>query len=160
MEKTLKGSGRLSDEHIDLAQEILKDQFPHIDGFQSPLLAQNHGFIPVPGEGKHFFVNYLEGIQLHHIDDNHWVTSCSIGREVAVHDSRFKLSSSLTHQLASIYRPFVIREEDGEEVDPLVYISPVQQQIVKDDCGAFGIAFAVHVLLGYKLEEVELTKAK
>ena len=46
MEETLKSGGWLTDEHIDLAQEILKDQFPHVDGFQSPLLAQN--------DGKHF----------------------------------------------------------------------------------------------------------
>ena len=53
MEKTLKSGGWLTDEHIHLAQEILKDQFPHVDGFQS-LLAQNDGFVPVQGEGKHF----------------------------------------------------------------------------------------------------------
>ena len=75
--------------------------------------------------------------------------------EVAVYDSRFTggdLSSSLTHELASIYRPLVIREEDGE-VDPhlVVYVPPVEQQIGKDDCEAFAIAFAVHLLLGEKL---------
>jgi len=72
------------------------------------------------------------------------------------------LSSSLTYQLASIYRPLVIREEDGEEVDPhlLVYVPPVQQQIGKDDCGAFAIAFAVHLLLGEKLEEVEFDQSQ
>jgi len=48
IEKTLKSGGWLTDEHIHPAQEILKDQFPHIDGFQSPLLAQNDGFVPVP----------------------------------------------------------------------------------------------------------------
>ena len=95
-----------------------------------------------------FFKCYLEGVQLHHISDDHWVTSCSLGREVAVYDNRFMdgdLSSSLTHQLASINRPLVIREEDGEVVDPhlVVYVTPVQQQIGKD-----------HLLLGEKLEEV------
>jgi len=71
------------------------------------------------------------------------------------------LSSSLTRQLASIYRPLVIHEEDGE-VDPdlLVYVPPVQQQIGKDDCGAFAIAFAVHLLLGEKLEEVEFDQSQ
>lgn len=68
------------------------------------------------------------------------------------------LSSSLTHQLASIYRPLVIREE----VDPhlVVYVSPVQQQIGKDDCGAFAIAFAVHLLLGENWKRLNLTRAK
>ena len=55
MERTLKNGGWLSDEHIELAQEILKDQFPHIDGFQVPLLSENDGFVAVQGEGKYFF---------------------------------------------------------------------------------------------------------
>lgn len=75
---------------------------------------------------------HLEGIQLHHIIDNHWVTTCSIGRKVPVYDSTFNggnLSSPLTHQLASISQPFIIHEEDGEEVDPhlVVYVPPIQQ---------------------------------
>ena len=56
MEKTLKNGGWLSDEHIELAQEILKDQFPNIDGFQSPLLSENDGFVAVQGEGKYLFL--------------------------------------------------------------------------------------------------------
>jgi hypothetical protein len=61
---------------------------------------------------------------------DHWVTSAaSIGREVAVYDSRFKsgeLSLSLTYQLASLYRSLVILEEDGVEVDHhlVVYAPP------------------------------------
>ena len=51
---------------------------------------------------------------------------------------------------------------EGEEVDPhlVVYVPPVQQQIGKDDCGAFAIAFAVHLLLGEKLEEVEFDQSQ
>ena len=103
---------------------------------------------------------HFEGIQIHHINGDHWVTSASIGREVTVYDSRFKgggLSSSLTHQLASLYRPLVTLEEDGVEVDPhlVVYVPPVQQQSGTNDCGAFAIAFAVHLLLGDKLEAAE-----
>ena len=55
MEKTLKSGGWLTDEHIHLAQEILKDQFPHVNGFQSTLLAETDGFVPVQGEGKYYF---------------------------------------------------------------------------------------------------------
>ena len=32
----------------------------------------------------------LEGIQIHHINGNHWITSCSFGREVTVYDSKFE----------------------------------------------------------------------
>ena len=54
MEKILKSGGCLSDEHIELAQEVLKDQFPHVNRFQSPLLSENiiNGFVVVQGEGK------------------------------------------------------------------------------------------------------------
>ena len=145
MEKTLKNGEWLSDDHIELAQEVLKKQFPHVDGLQSPLLAQNDGFVPVEGEGNYCTLRLfiviifiyipvnLEGIQIHHINGNHWITSCSFGREVTVYDSTFvggDLSSSLTHQLSSIYRALVIHEIDGEEVDPhlKVFIPPVQQQ--------------------------------
>ena len=37
----------ICDEHIILAQHILKMQFPNIGGFQSPLLCQNDALIPV-----------------------------------------------------------------------------------------------------------------
>ena len=94
-----------------------------------------------------------------------WITSCSIGGEITVFDSRFTggdLSSSLTHQLSSIYRTLVINEEDGEEVDPYlqVFIPPVQQQSGDNDCGVFVIIFAVHVLLGNKLETVEFDQSQ
>ena len=61
------------------------------------------------------------------------------------------MSSSLTHQLSSIYWTLVIDEEDGEEV---------QQQSGENDCGVFAIAFALHVLLGDKLETVEFDQSQ
>ena len=50
-----------------------------------------------------------------------------------------------------------IREEDGVEVVPpqlVVCVPPVQQRSGINDCGVFAIAFkfAVHLLLGDKLE--------
>ena len=38
MVKTLKSGEWLTDEHIVLAQEVLRNQFPHVDGLQLPLL--------------------------------------------------------------------------------------------------------------------------
>lgn len=52
MEKTLKSGEWLSDEHNELAQEVLKNHFPQVDGLLSPLLTQNDGFVPVQGEGN------------------------------------------------------------------------------------------------------------
>ena len=46
---------------------------------------------------------------------------------------------------------------DWVEVDPHleVFIPPVQQQSGLSDCGIFAIAFAVHLLLGDRVEIVE-----
>ena len=105
------------------------------------------------------------GVQIHHINGDHWVTSCCIGNEVTVYNSKFSggvLSSSLTHQLALIYRSLVVIEEDGEEVDPhiVVHIPPVQQQDGDDDCGVFAIAFALHAILGDDLKNVEFDQSQ
>ena len=81
---------------------------------------------------------------------------------MSLFDSNFRsdLSSSLTHQLAVIYCGLIVREEDGEEVDPYlqIHVPAVQQQIGGNDCGIFAIAFALHSLLGEALETVEFAK--
>ena len=51
MIRNLKNGGWLDDQHIQLAQDLLREQFPTIDGLQSTLLGQNDGFIPVQREG-------------------------------------------------------------------------------------------------------------
>ena len=98
----LRGSW-LNDEHITLALNILRLQFPSIDGFQSLLLAQTGGFA---------LVCLSRAVQIHHIYRNHWRASFSAGSEVALCDSSYSgggLSSSLTHQLASIYKCFITK---------------------------------------------------
>ena len=159
MKDILKSGEWLTDEHIMLSQELLRSQFPQIGGFQSPLLAENDGFSPITDSAMN------DAIQIHHVNQNHWVTSSSIRQQVTVYDSRFSggdLSSSLTHQLALIYRPLIVREEDGEEVDAHldVNIPPVQQQSGLADCGVFAIAFALHTALGHRVPHLEFQQGK
>ncbi len=56
------------------------------------------------------------------------------------------LDSSLTRQLALVYRSLITAEEDVEEIDPhlTVHIPPVQQQRGSSDWGVSAIAFAIH----------------
>ena len=145
----------LTDEHILFSQELLSFQFPQMDGLKLPHLAENDWFSPVQNEA----------IQIHHINRNHWVTSSSICQEVNVYDNRFfggDLSSSLTHQLALIYRLLFTKEEDGEEVDACIdiHIPPVQQQSGRADCGVFAMAFALHTALGHRVPDLEFDQAK
>ena len=53
MARALKNGDWLSDEHIYLAQELIRKQFPNIQGLQSTLLCQNDGFVPIQGEGMY-----------------------------------------------------------------------------------------------------------
>ena len=61
MARALKNGGWLDDDHIYLTQELLRKQFPLIDGLQSTLLCQNDGFVPIQGEGMYKYST----IQLH-----------------------------------------------------------------------------------------------
>ena len=53
MKKVLESDPWLSDEHMQLAQDLLRDQFPHIDGLQSTLLGQTNGYIATHTEGNY-----------------------------------------------------------------------------------------------------------
>lgn len=161
MKKELESGNWLTDEHIALAQVLLKSEYPHIVGFQPTVLSQNDGFVPVRSSS--------ESLQIHHTNGNHWVMSTTIGGEVTVVDSSWHdhLSSSLTHQLAHIYRAFMEDQEDDEddgyegyETSLAVSIPRVQQQGGASDCGLFAIAFAVHILRGDKIEDVEFDQRK
>ena len=123
---------------MNLAQSLLKDQFPHIDGLQTTVLSEKDAFVTQQHEA------------------NHWVTSpSSFRKEVALYDSKYsgKLHPSLTstHQLARIYRSLVNDMDEDGESDPwpelVVKIPEVQQQSGACDCGVFAVAFALHVAL-------------
>ena len=128
MKSILKSGEWLTDEHISFAQDILKKQFPGIDGFQSPLLAQNDSFS----------VEKNKSIQIHHIAGNHWVTSCSFNQEVAVYDSKFTggdLCPSLTKQLAQIYKLFVEKEESMDTSDEESVAWDTDTEVEEDKIG-------------------------
>ena len=104
------------------------------------MLSQNNGFSPVTHES----------VQIHHTGHFHWVTSCSVGGEIQVYDSRFAvgpLSPSLQIQLAQIYRVSVQEEEDVDKI-LTVKVPAVQQQTGKVDYGILAIAFAYHAASG------------
>ena len=146
----------LNDEHVTFAQNLLQQQFPILNGLQTPLLSQNNGFCPVTDES----------IQIHHTGQLHWVTSCSIGGDIQLYDSRFKggdLSSSLQVQLAQIYTTCITKEK-GEEEDVYKFLQievpAVQMQQGETDCGLFVIAFAYHAARGDDLSKIKFHQEK
>lgn len=140
MREDLKRGKQLTDEHVNLAQSILEEQFPSLGGLQNCLFAQNYGFVP----------QNQESVQIHFVDGNHWCVTSSKGDQVRIYDSHMTghLSSSLSHQIAQIYRPLVDTGDDDEDPELIVYKADVQQQVGSTDCGIFAIAFALHLALG------------
>ena len=131
----------LTDEHVSFAQNVLQEQFPTLDGLQSPLLSQTNAFSPV----------IAASVQIHHTGSCHWVTSTSIGREVRIYDSKFKwgkLSASLQIQLATVYELCTEVSPDGDHTLLPVKMASVQQQRGYTSCGLFAIAFAFHAARG------------
>ena len=74
MRKELRNGEQLTDEHINMAQGLLKEEFLFIGGFQNCLLSQTCGFTP----------QEQESIQIHFVAGNHWCVSSSIGKEITV----------------------------------------------------------------------------
>ena len=137
--QNLVGGDWLTDEYMFYAQELLRMQFPTMDGWQSTLLAQNNGFLPAK----------MDAIQIHIVSDSHRVTSARlvgtvtpfVCRKVGSH-----MSSTLTHQLCQVYRTSIC--ESGGNSFLAVNVATVQKQRCSDDCGVFAIVFALHAALG------------
>ncbi len=71
-----------------------------------------------------------------------------------------KLTPSFTHQLAQIYRKYLDSQEDIGCETLSLRIPRVQQQSGRSDCGIFAIAFAVHLLRGDNIEDIDFDQEK
>ena len=147
-EKLIVGGDWLTDEHMFYAQELLRMQFPTIDGWQSTLLTQNNGFLPAMMDAIHIVADLL------------WVTSARLFGTVTLFDCRkvgSQMSSTLAHQLCQVYRTSIC--ESGGNSFLAVNVASVQKLCGSDDCGVFAIVFALHAALGHCLEEIEFDQA-
>ena len=120
----------LTDEHIQMAQELLQGQFPHIEGLMSPSISTV----------RQFPVMRQEFVQVLHTGGLHWVTMSTIGckgnNTINLYDSLYHgISPQTEEQIASLL--FV---DNAEHIE--VSIPPVVQQTNGTDCGVYAIAFA------------------
>ena len=138
----IRQSAMLTDKHIQMAQELLHKQFPHIEGLLSPTI----------GTAQQFPVMRKNFIQVLHTGGMHWVCVSNIGcrqkNEVRLYDSLYRGISPFTkQQIAALL--FI---QDSDQIE--VAIPPVDQQTNGTDCGVFAIAFAT--ALCYKLDPTSL----
>ena len=114
----------IDDKVINKAQQLIKEKFPNIDGFQDPVLYDHF----VPAKGK--FVQVLN------VNKNHWVCVAGEGNnEIHIYDSLLiKINNKSMQAIAKM-----LKYED--EVF-LTKTLPVQKQSNSSDCGLFALTFA------------------
>ncbi|XP_065679788.1 uncharacterized protein LOC136094113 [Hydra vulgaris] len=124
----------LSDNVINIFQNMIKDQFKEVSGLQDTVLGQNLAF------STHINKPF---VQVLHNGCNHWVAistySCKPG-EVFLMDSLFhgKIANHTIEQICAIMKCTY------EKLN--VCVLPVQQQSNGEDCGVFSIAFVYHIV--------------
>ena len=126
-------SGWLNCDIVQVAQVLLQDVNPLIEGLQRPTLGRVRNFNVVSGEL----------IQILHTGSNHWVCISNIG----CLPGKVHLYDSLYHDVISQEVQDQTNDLLGGNLVSLDFV-PVQQQTNDSDCGVFAIAFAVSLALG------------
>ena len=128
--------GWLTDDHIDAAQHLIKEQNPQVGGLNCIAATTHCSRFALPHDPHH-------AIQYHN-RGSHWLTSTSISGKVVVYESLYRsLNESLKRQLVNIYKGLC--NDDGS-LDITVVLQ--QRQIGASDCGLFCIANAVALANG------------
>ena len=139
----------LNDKHINAAQQLLKERYPIISGFQDTTLQLTRTYHIQ--KGKIF-------VQILHVNHNHWVTISTVNcgpNTVKIYDTM--------HEELSMESKTVIADllQTSERYIKLEYVN-VQRQIGGADCGLLAIAIATAICCGQhpELLEIEQDKAR
>ena len=138
----------ITDDIIDVAATILKQQFPLVAGFEKASVGRVAFAVQVDTN--------TEGMQFHHINGCHWVLSSTMGGlPIKIYDSLPSESPSrdLIHQLTNLYFPGEVSAEEVVQI-------PVQRQEGAQDCGIFAICFAVSLLHGQDVSRLRYDQSK
>ena len=129
----------LSDLQINMAQNLLKAQFPQLNGLKSTLQqTKSTGLLPVD-EVK----NKLQII--HCKARHHWIVATTVkctNNQVLIVDSLF--SSMDVETKATISQLF----QSSTTSSPVMKVIRPQKQMGVKDCGLFSIAFATSIAFG------------
>ena len=130
----------LSDVSMDLAQRILKNQFPTLNGLQSTLLQQKT--MANSATGSELSRNRL---QIIHSRSNHWIVASTLGGEqVQVYDSLYE---SIDRESANVIF-------DLFHTSQVTMMNSCKQEGYVD-CGIFAIANATAIAHGVNPETVK-----
>ena len=126
---TITSGEMLSDIPINLAQQLLKKQFPSLNGLQSTLLQSKPRTGEVP-DNK---------LQIIHSRGNHWIVASTVGctNTICVYDSLYNTLDKGTLD--------VVMNLFGSS---MVKMMECQKQAGGRDCGLFAIAYATAISHG------------
>lgn len=98
-------------------------------------------------------------MQIHFVNENHWVASSYLNGVISLYDSLSSgtISPGLEEQLARNYGHLEGSIEDGGLT---IHHVSVQKQDGTKDCGLFSIAFAYHAALGDDLANISFQQDK
>ena len=133
--KILATGQKLTDQHINFAQTLLRSQFPKLNGLQSTLYQSNaQGF-------KH---NDVHTLQVIHSRGDHWIVATTIQcdpGEIRVYDSVYTSLDDRTHQIVQS-----LFSSHGSLLRVTTVNTPKQQG--GSDCGVFAIAVSTCLAFG------------
>ena len=139
----------LSDLYVNMAQNLLKAQFPQLNGFGSTLL-----------QGKELPVQSTDAVknkvQIIHCDKrHHWIVATTVKCEngqVLVIDSLYKSIDDETK--STVCRLFQSKEP------PVIKVINPQRQKGSKDCGLFAIAFATAIAFDENPVKKDLSRSQ
>lgn len=128
----IKNKQWLEDEHIEITNQLLRNQFPNLAGLQPPEYGQDLSF-PITQD---------RFIQILHVQGNHWMTVAGGSPSmVHVYDSMYNFTTPETKmQVASILC--------SAEHRITFKVHKIQFQKGTMDCGLFAIAYATDLAFG------------
>ena len=137
----------LSDTEINLAQQLLKTQFPNLNGLQSTLFQEKKMVLTEK--------SVRNKVQIIHCKSrHHWVVAstvyCNTG-EVKVYDSLFTYSDKEMEKV--IFNLF-----QWNSTKMVMKFTRCQKQVGGADCGLFAIAFATAIAFGKPPNKLKLVQ--
>ena len=131
---TIANKQMLTDESVNIAQNLLKMQFPHIGGLQDTVIGKTQAFDIIKSDEKY--------IQILHSGSYHWICTANMSQSKK-ENSYCQIYDSLT---GGTVHPDVAKQIAAFSFCPsseiVAEVMPVQQQNNGVDCGLFAIAFA------------------
>lgn len=124
----------LDDSIVSAVQNILKQQFPLVEGLQTTVLGESLGMNPQPGEF----------VQIVCVRGNHWVCVSTVGCP----PSTIKVYDSLHGDLDAHTKKLVADLMQSKQQHINVCYANVQRQSGTNNCGLCAIAFATSLCFG------------